>query len=184
MSVNHVILVDEEDREIGFMDKLQAHLIGRLHRAFSVFIFNDNNELLLQRRALDKYHSKGLWTNTCCSHPSPGEVTQVAAEKRLVEEMGLYTTLEPSFHLLYKANVCDGLIEYEYDHVFMGRSNENPVLNPQEAMDFKWASLESIQEEIRKNPENYSEWFKIIVSNYLDEISDFINHESLQARNV
>lgn len=184
MSASHVILVDEQDREIGFMEKLEAHKSGKLHRAFSIFIFNDRDELLLQRRALEKYHSKGLWTNTCCSHPAPGESIQEAAEKRLIEEMGLHVDLESAFEFLYKADVCDGLIEYEYDHVFFGRSNDDPVLNTEEAMDFKWSNLSAIQEDILTNSEQYSAWFKIVFTKYLDKIFDFIKHESLQERNI
>ncbi len=158
---NHVILVDEQDQPLGSMEKMEAHKKGVLHRAFSVFIFNDKGELLLQKRASTKYHSAGLWTNTCCSHPYPGEDTLAAANRRLKEEMGMDTVLIHKTSFVYKTPFDNGLTEHEFDHVFIGSCNENPVLNEDEAGDYKWISLGEVKEEIKKFPENYTSWFKI-----------------------
>ena len=127
-----VILVDSQDNPIGVMEKMMAHQTGKLHRAFSVFVFNDHEELLLHRRALTKYHSPGLWTNTCCSHPMPGEDVAVAAHRRLQEEMGMACTLVKTFDFVYRAELDNDLIEHEFDHVFFGRTNDIPVINPDE----------------------------------------------------
>src|SRR3954468_18060458 len=127
-----VILVDEYDNEIGTMPKMEAHLKGKLHRAFSVFIFNAEGDLLLQQRALDKYHSGGKWTNTCCSHPRPGEDTLTAANRRLREEMGMNAELSHAFSFTYQADLLDGLTENEFDHVYFGISDDAPVMNPEE----------------------------------------------------
>jgi isopentenyl-diphosphate delta-isomerase len=156
-----VILVDRRDKEIGSMEKQEAHIKGLLHRAFSVFIFNDKKELLLQRRAASKYHSGGLWTNTCCSHPRLNETTLIAAKRRMVEEMGMRCELIKQFDFIYKAKLDNNLYEHEFDHVFFGFSNDTPVINPNEVEEFKYKSLTDLQDEIISNPAIYTEWFKI-----------------------
>lgn len=156
-----LILVDENDKPAGRMEKLQVHEQGLLHRAFSVFIFNKKGELLLQQRSDNKYHSAGLWSNTCCSHPEFGEETKEAAEKRLKEEMGLDCELEFKFKFIYKAIFENGLTEYELDHVYFGFSDELPKPNSQELKDWKYLSLEKLEKEILHIPQNYTEWLKI-----------------------
>jgi isopentenyl-diphosphate delta-isomerase len=158
---NHVILVDENDRALGTMEKMEAHQKGLLHRAFSIFIFNDKGELLLQKRASTKYHSAGLWTNTCCSHPHPGEETLAAAKRRLKEEMGIDALLIHKTSFVYKTNFDNGLTEHEFDHVYIGNYNKNPVLNENEAEEYKWMSLENTKKDIHKCPENFTSWFII-----------------------
>ena len=165
MTEEKVILVDENDKPIGTMGKLEVHQKGQLHRAFSVFIFNDKGELLLQRRALSKYHSAGLWTNTCCSHPQPNEETLAAANRRLQEEMGMDTILIHKTSFIYKTPFDNGLTEHEFDHVFIGQSNENPIINPEEVYSFKWMTLEKVKEAIKKDPENFTSWFRIALEN-------------------
>lgn len=156
-----VILVDEKDQEIGTMEKMQAHEEARLHRAISIFIFNSAGKLLLQKRASHKYHSGGLWTNSCCTHPRPGENVQDAAVRRLDEEMGMDSELFYGFSFIYKAPFDNGLTEYEYDHTFIGVSDEEPVLNFSEAEDFKYEYLQDIIDDFEVNPHLYTEWFKI-----------------------
>lgn len=156
-----VILVDENDNPIGTMPKLEAHLKGELHRAFSVFIFNSSGALLLQQRALDKYHSAGKWTNTCCSHPRPGELTADAAKRRLKEEMGMECELRPVFSFAYRAEVENGLVENEYDHVYFGSSDTLPIPNPLEVADFKYISMEALELDLQNNKDTYTEWLKI-----------------------
>lgn len=156
-----VILVDENDRETGSMEKMQAHREARLHRAFSVFIFNEAGELMLQQRAFTKYHSPGLWTNTCCSHPRPGETTSDAAHRRLHEEMGFDCIFEAIFSFVYKAQLDNDLTEHEFDHVFVGNSSQLPQLNPEEAAAFRFASLEAIRQEMQLEPEKFTIWFRI-----------------------
>lgn len=157
-----VILVDEKDVELGLMEKMEAHKKGVLHRAFSVFVFNDNNELLLQRRALDKYHSGGLWTNTCCSHPRKNESVQDASVRRLQEEMGFTCDVELVFNFIYKAELDNELTEHEFDHVLIGRYNESPIPNPEEVCDWKYVALDVLKNDIKNNPENYTVWFRHI----------------------
>jgi len=166
-----VILVDINDQEIGSIEKMEAHEKALLHRAFSVFIFNSEGELLMQQRANDKYHSAGLWTNTCCSHPFPGEDTLVAANRRLYEEMGLKTELKFSFKFLYKAPFDNDLTEHEIDHVFIGNSDEIPQLNLHEVSNFKYMKLGEIQQDIAIEPELYTVWFRIIFSEFIEKIS-------------
>ena len=161
MSKEKVILVDENDTQVGLMPKLEAHQKGLLHRAFSVFIFNSNHQLLLQKRAVSKYHSGGLWTNTCCSHPREGEETINAANRRLIEEMGIKTNLRKVFDFIYKAELDNELIENEFDHVFYGLYNEDPIINTEEADDFKWIDMETLNNDIALNGQNYTVWFKI-----------------------
>jgi len=157
----YVILVDEFDHSLGTMEKMKAHVEGELHRAFSVFIFNGKNELMLQQRALSKYHSPGLWTNTCCSHPREGEETIEAAHRRMQEEMGFDCDFEEVFSFIYHADVGQGLIEHEFDHVFIGKSEEAPVINREEVNDWTWKTMDVIRQEIASDPGMYTEWFKI-----------------------
>jgi isopentenyl-diphosphate Delta-isomerase len=156
-----VILVNEQDEQTGTIEKMEAHRKALLHRAFSVFIFNDKNEMLLQQRALGKYHSPGLWTNTCCSHPRPGEPVELAAVRRLREEMGIETPLKKIFDFIYRTEFDNGLTEYEFDHVYTG--NYNGHLNPdkQEVNDYCFRSVEAIEEDLLRHPGKYSSWFKI-----------------------
>lgn len=156
-----VILVNEQDEEIGILEKLEAHEKALLHRAFSVFVFNAKHEMLLQRRALSKYHSAGLWTNTCCSHPRPGEAVADAARRRLKEEMGLETPLRYKTQFIYKAPFDNGLTEHELDHVFTGTTNTNPVINPEEVDTYKWMPVEDIKLAIQQQPEQFTAWFII-----------------------
>lgn len=161
-----VILVSETDDQLGLMGKMEAHEKGVLHRAFSVFIFNKSGQLLLQQRALDKYHSPGLWTNTCCSHQRDGESSIEAGKRRLMEEMGFNCDLEEIFWFIYKADFDNGLTEHELDHVLVGYYDEDPVVNPEEVASFKWMSLEDVKDDISEKPELYSAWFKIIFKEY------------------
>nr|WP_294874298.1 isopentenyl-diphosphate Delta-isomerase [uncultured Pedobacter sp.] len=166
-----VILVDEHDNVIGTMPKMEAHLAGKLHRAFSVFIFNTNGELLLQRRAEDKYHSGGQWTNTCCSHPRLGEETLNAANRRLNEEMGMECKLEYGFNFTYHAELTSGISENEYDHVFFGISDQVPNPNPEEVSEFRYVNMADLEEDIKARPEIYTEWLKIC----FDRIIEYYN---------
>ena len=159
--MSQVILVNHQDDPIGVMDKLEAHQKGLLHRAFSIFIFNTKGEMLLQQRAFDKYHSGGLWTNACCSHPLPGEQTEAAAKRRLMEEMGFTTSLQPAFSFIYKTNFQNGLTEHEVDHVFTG-SYDGPILpDPLEVNSYTFQSMEVIRLSIKTTPHLYTSWFKI-----------------------
>ncbi|WP_295233765.1 isopentenyl-diphosphate Delta-isomerase [Sediminibacterium sp.] len=159
--LEQVILVNEADQEIGFMEKMEAHEKAVLHRAFSVFILNDAGEMLLQQRASNKYHSANLWTNTCCSHPKPGEVTKNAAHRRLQEEMGFDTPLEKAFDFVYKAPFDNGLTEYEFDHVFIGNYQGNIQPNPLEVKDYAFRTFENINQLIATKPTEFTSWFLI-----------------------
>lgn len=159
-----LVLVDEWDNAVGEMSKLEAHEKGLLHRAFSVLLFNDRRELLLQQRAFDKYHCGGLWTNTCCSHPYPDEDVKTAASRRLKEEMGIECALQKSFDFIYKAEFDNGLTEHEFDHVFLGEFSGAPVINKNEVADWKYISLSDLQIDISNHPEKYTPWFKIIMT--------------------
>lgn len=163
-----VVCVDEQDRELSVMEKMEAHEKGVLHRAFSIFVFNKNGQLMLQQRALHKYHSGGLWTNTCCSHPQPGELLEDGAHKRLKVEMGFDCDLKEIFHFTYRAEFEDGLVEHEVDHVLVGTYEQDPVVNPEEVHAFKWISLEELKIELEKHPERYTEWFKIAIEKVLE----------------
>lgn len=165
-----VILVDENDIPIGEMDKLEVHRRGLRHRAFSIFIFNSNGELLLQRRAMEKYHSPGLWTNTCCSHPEPWETTIESAHKRIQEEMGMSTVLYPLFDFSYTESFDNGLIENEFDHVFIGMTDEVPRPNRAEVSDWKYVNLTDLKKEMAKNPQEFTVWLKICFNQLLDEL--------------
>ncbi|MEZ5083085.1 MAG: isopentenyl-diphosphate Delta-isomerase [Bacteroidales bacterium] len=171
----YVVLVDEKDNPIGKMEKQEAHIKGVLHRAFSVFVFNDKDELMLQQRALTKYHSPGRWTNTCCSHPRLSEKTEDAAHRRMVEEMGFDCDFEEVFTFIYKSDVGGGLIEHEFDHVFFGRSELKPKINHEEVNDWKFMDMKSIREDMNKHPEHYTVWFRIA----FDEVEKYlINNKS------
>ena len=156
-----VILVNEHDEELGTMAKMEAHIKGELHRAFSIFIFNEKKEMLLQQRAAEKYHSGDLWTNACCSHPRPNEENLGAANRRLQEELGFSTPLQKIFDFTYKASFDNGLIEHEFDHVFMGTYNGEIVPNPDEVKDYAYLSMDEIEASIMQMPEKYTAWFCI-----------------------
>jgi isopentenyl-diphosphate delta-isomerase len=168
-----LILVDENDNQIGTQDKLSVHLEGILHRAFSVFIFNSKNELLLQQRSNIKYHSPGLWTNTCCSHPRPGESTLEACNRRLIEEMGMNTSLNFSFSFLYKFEFTNGLIEHEYDHVYIGKTDLKPKLNLNEVQDWKYISITNLEKDIDLNPDQYTPWLKICLPQLIQNLTSY-----------
>ncbi|MGC4100284.1 isopentenyl-diphosphate Delta-isomerase [Ferruginibacter sp.] len=159
--MNRLILVDEQDTALGTAEKMEAHEKALLHRAFSVFIFNSKGEMLLQQRAHEKYHSAGLWTNACCSHPYQGQDTQVAAEKRLQEEMGFTTALTKAFEFIYKAAFENGLTEYEYDHVFVGKYDGPVIPDKEEVAGFCFKSMEQVEAVVKQYPEQYTAWFKI-----------------------
>lgn len=159
--MQEVILVNEQDEPIGTMEKIEAHRKALLHRAFSVFIFNKKGEMLLQQRALNKYHSAGLWTNACCSHPAPGEATADAALRRLQEELGFGTNLEKIFDFTYQTAFDNGLIEHEFDHVFAGMYEQSIMPNPDEVKDVCYKSLEDIEHSLQSHPQKYTSWFHI-----------------------
>jgi len=158
-----VILVDEDNHEIGTAEKLRTHREGALHRAFSIFVFNSNGELLLQKRAKGKYHSAGLWTNTCCGHPRPKEPLQQAVHRRLMEEMGFDCDLKEIFSFTYKVQLANDLVEHEYDYVFMGTYDGDPTPSPEEADDWKWTDLEELRTDVQMNPDRYAAWFRICI---------------------
>jgi isopentenyl-diphosphate delta-isomerase len=165
---NIINLVDEKGNRIGLAEKLEVHTKGLLHEAFSIFVFNENNELLIQRRNLLKYHSGGLWSNTCCSHPSANENINSSIHRRLKEEMGFDCELKKIFSFLYKtSNLGNDLIEYEYDHVFKGQIDEVTLISPDpnEVSEYRWIGIPDIEMEMEKNPELFTEWFKIILKN-------------------
>src|SRR5699024_1703343 len=165
-----VVLVNDKDEKIGLMPKLEAHEKGVLHRAFSVFVYNDKGQLLLQQRALHKYHTPGQWANTCCSHQRDGETSIDAGRRRLEEEMGFVTDLMYRKSFIYKASFDKGLTEHEFDHIMIGRYNQDPKVNPDEVTDFKWMHIPDILVDIELNPEKYTAWFKIIMTEHLDAI--------------
>lgn len=171
MEEEKVILVNENDEQIGLMPKMEAHKKALLHRAFSVFIFNNKGELMLQQRAAHKYHSPNLWTNTCCSHQREGETNIEAGKRRLQEEMGFATQLKEVTAFIYKAPFDNGLTEHEYDHVMVGHYNQPPNINEEEVANWKWMSLEGVKTEISNKPELYTEWFKIIFEKFYHHIN-------------
>lgn len=171
MKEEQVILVNEKDEQIGLMPKMEAHEKAVLHRAFSVFIFNDKNELMLQQRALNKYHSPGLWTNTCCSHQRDGETNIEAGKRRLQEEMGFVVELKESISFIYKAPFDNGLTEHEYDHVMLGKYSNLPKINKAEVADWKWMPIEAVKIDMEMQPELYTAWFKIIFSKFYEHIN-------------
>ena len=161
--MERVILVDENDSVVGSAEKLEAHRDGKLHRAFSIFVFDSERRMLLQRRAINKYHSGGLWSNTCCGHPRPGETTEAAAERRLAEEMNFDCHLHEVFRFTYRAELADGLVEHELDHVFVGEYDGVPVPSPLEVEEWKWMSLDELRTEMTEKPENFTAWLKIAI---------------------
>ncbi|WP_431166836.1 isopentenyl-diphosphate Delta-isomerase [Tenacibaculum halocynthiae] len=169
-----VILVDEQDNPIGLMEKIEAHEKALLHRAFSVFVFNNKGELMLQQRAKEKYHSPLLWTNTCCSHQRDGETNIEAGKRRLQEEMGFVCDLEEVFSFIYKAPFDNGLTEHELDHVLVGKFNDVPLINKEEVEAYKWMPLQEVKNDIDMKPEIYTEWFKIIFKESYEKIYKFI----------
>lgn len=171
MNKEMVILVDENDNKVGLMEKIEAHEKALLHRAFSVFIFNPKGELMLQQRALHKYHSPGLWTNTCCSHQRDGESNIEAGKRRLMEEMGFVVDLTESASFIYKAPFDNGLTEHEFDHVLVGYSNEVPQINTDEVADWKWMAMADVKVDMALNPGQYTEWFKIIFEKFYATLS-------------
>ncbi len=158
-----VVCVDTEDRDLYTMEKLEAHKKGILHRAFSIFVFNQEGKLMLQQRSLQKYHSGGLWTNTCCSHPQPGETVLDSAHKRLAVEMGFDCELEEIFQFIYQTEFEDGLMEHEYDHVIIGHYNDVPIINQEEVNAYQWIAMEELLEDIDAHPERYTVWFRIAI---------------------
>lgn len=170
MKEEFVVLVNQNDEQIGLMAKLEAHEKALLHRAFSVFVLNEKNEIMLQQRAKDKYHSPLLWTNTCCSHQRENESNLEAGKRRLEEEMGFVTPLVELFSFIYKAPFDNGLTEHELDHVMIGYFNEDPVINREEVESWKWMSIEDIKSDMLLNPMIYTEWFKIIFEKFYHHI--------------
>lgn len=156
-----VVLVDKDDKVIGSMEKMEAHIKAELHRAFSIFIFNSKGEMMIHQRALSKYHSPGLWTNACCSHPRMEESYADAAHRRLVEELGFDCELKEVFVFTYKADVGQGLTEHEIDHVFVGVYNEEPNINKDEVEDWKFVDPVKLYNDMKANPDNYTKWFHI-----------------------
>jgi isopentenyl-diphosphate Delta-isomerase len=161
MNMAEVIVVNEKDEVLGKEEKMKAHIDGLLHRAFSVFIFNSKGEMLLQQRAIEKYHSGGLWTNACCSHPAPNESTEAAALRRLQEEMGFTTTITKQFDFVYKTSFDNGLTEHEFDHVFTGSYEGVINFNPDEVMDYCYSKMDRIASSLQTNPEQYTAWFQL-----------------------
>ena len=172
MTEENVILVNQNDEQIGLMPKLEAHEKAVLHRAFSVFILNDKNELMLQQRAEHKYHSPLLWTNTCCSHQRDGETNIQAGSRRLLEEMGFEADLRELFHFIYKAPFDNGLTEHELDHVMIGYFNGNPEINPEEVAQYKWMTIEDVKKDMSVHPDIYTVWFKIIFDKFYHYLED------------
>lgn len=172
MEEEKVVLVDIDDQPIGTMGKIEAHEKALLHRAFSIFVLNSNDELLLQQRAFEKYHSPGLWTNSCCSHQREGESNLEAGNRRLMEEMGMCVPLEELFTFIYKASFDNGLTEHELDHVMVGYSDEDPQINPDEVAAFKWISLDDLKQDMINQSHNYTVWFKIIFDRFCQYINE------------
>lgn len=170
MNMDQIILVDADDQEIGQMDKLEGHQKGALHRAFSVLIYNSKGEMLIQQRAKTKYHSGGLWSNACCSHPKPGEAMEDAVQRRLIEELNINLTPRFSHKFIYKVMFPNNLIEHELDHVYIGKFDGEPEANKEEIADWKYISKEELRKDIEQNPDHYSHWFKLILSHEILEV--------------
>ncbi|MFD2744443.1 MULTISPECIES: isopentenyl-diphosphate Delta-isomerase [Sphingobacterium] len=179
MERNKVVIVDRNDNSLGEMDKLLAHERGELHRAFSVFIFNHSGEMLIHQRAADKYHGGGLWTNACCSHPQLQEDLEQGALQRLQYEMGLVCPIRKLFSFIYHAHVENNLIEHEFDHVFVGYTDNNPIPNPTEVQSYRWISVDSLQEEILTFPDTFTYWFK----SALDQVIEALEKSNLLTAN-
>lgn len=161
-----VVLVDEKDKQIGTGEKLETHRKGILHRGFSIFIFNSKGEMMLQKRAMTKYHCAGLWSNACCGHPRPNEGLMAAMRRRLREEMGFDCNLERMFEFIYEVKLDKGMMEHEFLHVYKGVFDGSPKVNPEEADDWKWVSVNLLREDMRKNPSMYSPWFKLAMEKF------------------
>lgn len=174
--MEEVILVNEQDEQVGVMEKMEAHRKGSLHRAFSVFIFNEKHEMLLQQRAVTKYHSGGLWTNACCSHPRSKEETDTAATRRLQEELGFSTSLKKIFHFQYNAPFCNGLTEHEFDHVYVGTYTGKINPNPSEVQDYCFKSLTEIEATVQSHPNKYTAWFLLA----FPKVAQWLHHNSAQ----
>jgi isopentenyl-diphosphate delta-isomerase len=168
----YILTVDENDNVTGKEEKIKTHREGRLHRAFSIFVFNSKGELLLQKRAKSKYHSSGLWTNTCCSHQRAGENLEEAVHRRLKEEMGFDCELKEAFTFTYRVKFDNGLSENEYDHVFFGKFDGKPEPNPKEVDDWKWVSLEELRKDIQKNPDDYTYWLKVSIDKVISNLKE------------
>ena len=162
--MEQVILVDEYDNELSTEEKQKAHVDARLHRAFSIYIFNSKGQLLVHQRAKTKYHCAGLWANTCCSHPRPDENLFKAAHRRLKQEMGLSAGLKKVMSFIYKIRFDNGLTEHEYLHVLIGKTDQDPKPNPEEVEDWKWVNLEDLKKDIKENPDKYAYWFKVTLN--------------------
>ena len=169
--MKEIILVNKNDEVIGYSEKLEAHEKGLLHRAFSIFVMNEKQELLLQRRAMHKYHSAGLWANTCCSHPLKGEQTEQTVHKRLQFELGFDCPLEPMFKFIYRAEFANGLTEHELDQVYLGNYAKSPNPNPEEVMDWKWMHIETLQTELKNNPDEYVYWLKAVFDKFCETLA-------------
>ncbi|MBS1521920.1 MAG: isopentenyl-diphosphate Delta-isomerase [Bacteroidetes bacterium] len=178
MNYESVILVDQHDNMVGTMEKIAAHRVGKLHRAISVFVFNSKGELLLQQRAAHKYHSGEKWSNTCCSHPRPGETAPDAAKRRLKEEMGLDCRLNYVFSFIYHADLGDGLSEHEYDHVYIGITDSTPQPDKDEVTGFTYSSLDEIESDLFQNPEKYTIWFNICFDRIVKGYHKILKNES------
>ena len=172
MMNNDLILVNENDEELGFMEKMQVHRLGLLHRAFSIFIFDNKSNMLLQQRAGSKYHGAHLWTNACCSHPYPGEPVEVAAARRLKEELGFTTGLKKIFDFIYRSEVENNLVEHEFDHVFTGFYEDEIIPNPEEVETIRYVGMEEIEEELKLHPERFTTWFRIAFPRIKERMSD------------
>jgi isopentenyl-diphosphate delta-isomerase len=162
-AAEHVTLVDRDDRPLGAMEKLQAHAEGRLHRAFSVFVFDQAGRLLLQRRSAAKYHSPGLWSNTCCGHPRPGEPVEAAASRRLFEEMGFRVPLRPLFRFVYRAEIGPTMVEHEVDHVLVGSFQHDPIPEPAEVQEWRWTRFDLLRQEVLREPERFTAWLRLLL---------------------
>ena len=170
MQQENVVLVDSNNNKLGLMPKMEAHIKGILHRAFSVIIFNNNGDIMLQKRARTKYHTPGLWSNTCCSHQRDNEDNITAGKRRLYEEMGFTTQLQNFDSFIYKVSFSNGLIEHEFDHILTGVYNGIPNLNKKEVDQWKWVSIDYLYHDINNNPDNYTAWFKIIINKYSESL--------------
>ena len=170
MTEEHVVLVNTLDQDQGTMEKMEAHRAGQLHRAFSVFILNSRGELLLQQRAHHKYHSGGLWTNTCCSHPREGEDVVDAGKRRLVEEMGMQCQISKGFDFIYRSELDGGLVEHEFDHVLFGISDVAPQPNADEVADFRYVTFSAVRKEMAEDPERFTTWFRICFERAADHL--------------